>query len=151
MAREIRYQAAGIADGRLWLLRCQPHDGPAIWLLPGGGRKGGDSEQSCVEREVREETTLSVAVGPVLDDTPADPPDGTYTRWRTYACQVIDGAAAPGGAETAADLVAVRWLPLTDPASWEEELRADVFLYPQLVRIRAALGHAPVPCAAPAG
>ena len=102
MAREIRYQAAVIADGRLLLLRCQPHDGPAFWLLPGGGREGGESEQSCVEREVREETTLSVVVGPVLDDAPADPPDGTYTRWRTYACQVIGGEATPGGAETGA-------------------------------------------------
>ena len=151
MAREVRYQAAVIVDDRLLLLRCQPHDGPAFWLLPGGGREDGESEQSCVEREVREETTLSVVVGSVLDDAPADPPDGTYTRWRTYACQVIGGEAAPGGAETAADLVAVRWLSLTDQASWEEELRADVFLYPQLVRIRAALGHAPVQCNVPAG
>src|SRR5262249_28516714 len=131
-----------IADNSLLLLRCLQNDGRAYWLLPGGGREPGEFERDCVEREVREETTLRVAVGEILDDVPADPPDGTYARWRTYACQVIGVEAAAGGAETAAELVAVRWLSLTDLASWEAELRADEFLYPQLVRIRAALGYA---------
>jgi len=36
--------------------------GAMFWLLPGGGRKVGESEEACVQREVREETGREVAV-----------------------------------------------------------------------------------------
>jgi 8-oxo-dGTP pyrophosphatase MutT (NUDIX family) len=107
--------------------------------LPGGGREAGESEEACVAREVREEAGIEVAVGPLLYDVPADPPDGTYLRWRTYACRVTSGEATPGGGEGWAELTAVRWLPLDRLAAWEPELCADPYLYPQLLRIRAAL------------
>jgi GrpB-like predicted nucleotidyltransferase (UPF0157 family)/ADP-ribose pyrophosphatase YjhB (NUDIX family) len=139
-AREVRYQAAVVDAGRLLLLRCQPAEGPAFWVLPGGGREPGETEAACVAREVREEAGLDVVVGAVLSDVPADPPDGTYRRWRTYLCRVTGGEAAPGGGEGWAALTAVRWLALDDPTAWEPALRADAFLYPQLQRIRAALG-----------
>jgi hypothetical protein len=78
----------------------------------------------------------------VLYEVPAEPPDGTYQRWRTYLCRVTGGEAAPGGGEGWATLTAVRWLPLADAAAWEAELRTDPFLHPQLLRIRAALAEA---------
>jgi len=40
-----------------------------------------------------------VRVEHLLLDVPADPPDGTYDRWRTYLCTVLDSRAAPGGGE----------------------------------------------------
>lgn len=127
-------------DGeRLLLLRCAPHDEAPFWVLPGGGREEGESAEACVAREVREEAGIEVAVGPLLYEIPADPPDGTYTRWRTYLCRATRGVAAPGGGEGWADITAVRWLSLDDPAAWDAELCADPFIHPQLLRIRAAL------------
>lgn len=138
--REVRYQAAVVEGGALLLLRCEMHNGEAFWVLPGGGREAGEPEEACVAREVREEAGVDVAVGPVLYEIAADPPDGTYTRWRTYLCHITRGRPVPGGGEGWAELTAVRWLPLEDPAAWEAELRDDPFLHPQLVRIREALG-----------
>jgi 8-oxo-dGTP diphosphatase len=139
MIRDIRYQAAVVDAGRLLLLYCVPHGASGFWVLPGGGRETGESPEACVAREVREEAGLEVRVGALLCETDADPPDGTYARWRTYACGVISGEAAPGGGEGGAELTAVRWLPLEDPSMWESALSVDPFLYPQLLRIRAAL------------
>lgn len=140
--REIRYQAAVVDAGRLLLLYCVPHGEDGFWVLPGGGREASESEAECVAREVAEEAGITVAVGPLLYDVPADPPDGTYTRWRTYLCRVTSGEAAPGGGEGWAELTAVRWLPLADCDEWDAEIRSDPFLYPQLERIRAALSLA---------
>ena len=144
-ARDIRYQAAVVDGGRLLLLRLAPRDEAPFWALPGGGREAGESEEACVAREIREEAGIEVEVGPLLHDVPADPPDGTYTRWRTYLCRVARGEAAPGGGEGWAEITAVRWLPLDEPESWEPELCADPFVHPQLLRIRTALRdpHAP--------
>ncbi|HEX8691118.1 MAG TPA: NUDIX hydrolase [Longimicrobium sp.] len=144
-ARGTRCQAAVVDGQRLLLLRCAPRDEAPFWVLPGGGREAGESAEACVAREVREEAGIEVAVGPLLYDVPADPPDGTYTRWRTYLCRVARGEAAPGGGEGGAEITAVRWLPLDEPAGWDPALCADPFLHPQLLRIRAALrdSHAP--------
>jgi 8-oxo-dGTP pyrophosphatase MutT (NUDIX family) len=138
-----------IDAGRLLLLHCVPHGEAGFWVLPGGGRDAGESEPECVAREVREEAGIEVAVGPLLYDVPADPPDGTYTRWRTYLCRVMDGEAAPGGGEGWAELTAVRWLPLAEHQAWEPALCADPFLHPQLLRIRAALQDADPPVVPP--
>lgn len=143
--RDIRYQAAVVDGERILLLRLAPRDQAPFWVLPGGGREAGETAEVCVAREVREEAGIEVAVGTLLYDVPADPPDGTYTRWRPYLCRVTRGQAAPGGGESGAEITAVRWLPLHGPAAWEPEVRADPFLYPQLVRIRDALRGSPAP------
>jgi 8-oxo-dGTP pyrophosphatase MutT (NUDIX family) len=143
--REIRYQAAVVDGGWLLLLHCVPRGEEGFWVLPGGGREPGESETACVAREVCEEAGVEVAVGPLLYEIPAEPPDGTYVRWRTYLCHVTRGEPAPGGGEGWADLTAIRWLPLDQPEQWEPALRADPFLYPQLLRIAAALHRTPSP------
>lgn len=137
--RDTRLQAAIVRDGRLLLVRCTLPDEPPFWVLPGGGREAGESDAHAVAREVREELGVAVEVGAVLDDVPADPPDGTYTRWRTFACRLVRGEPAACGTDGSAELTAVRWLPLADHDEWDAELRADPFLCPQLERIRAAL------------
>ena len=137
--RHTRYQAAVVRDGALLLIRCAFRDGPTVWILPGGGRDEGEGEEACIVREVREETHLSVRVERLLRDCAAEPADGTYVRWRTYLCTVLDGDARPGGGEGAsAELVGVTWLPLHDAAAWDDEIRSDAYLYPQLLAIRAA-------------
>lgn len=137
--RDTRLQAAIVRDGSLLLVQCTVPGEPPFWVLPGGGREAGESDAEAVAREVREELGVAVEVGAVLDDVPADPPDGTYTRWRTFACRLIDGEPAACGPDGSAELTAVRWLRLADPDEWDAGLRGDPFLYPQLERIRAAL------------
>ena len=141
--RGIRYQAAVMSGYRLLLLRCRVADGRAFWLLPGGGREPGESEAECVLREVREEAGVDIVVGSILYEIPAEPPDGTYTSWRTYHGEITRGEPRPGGGEGTAELTAVRWLALDRQEAWEPELQADPFLFPQLLRIRAALCFPP--------
>ena len=137
--RDTRLQAAIVRDGRLLLVRCTLPGEPPFWMLPGGGREPGESDAEAVAREVREELGVTVEVGAVLDDVPADPPDGTYTRWRTFACRLVAGEPAACGTDGSAELTAVRWLPLASRDEWDDALRGDAFLCPQLERIRAAL------------
>jgi 8-oxo-dGTP pyrophosphatase MutT (NUDIX family) len=135
--RDIRYQAAIIRDDCILLLQCAFRDGITAWILPGGGREEGEDELACVAREVREETGLTVQVEGLLSDVPTQPPDGTYSRLRTYHCTVLSGEAAPGGGEGPnAELTDVWWLPL-DQATWPDAIVSDAFLYPQLVRLSA--------------
>jgi 8-oxo-dGTP pyrophosphatase MutT (NUDIX family) len=141
--RDTRLQAAIVREGRLLLVECKLPDEPPFWVLPGGGREAGESDAEAVAREVREELGVEVEVGRVLDDVPADPPDGTYTRWRTFLCRLTRGEPAAVGTDGTAELTAVRWLPLWDCEAWDATLRGDPFLYPQLVRIRLALGGPP--------
>lgn len=141
--RDTRLQAAIVRDGQLLLVRCTLPDESPFWALPGGGREAAESDAEAVAREVREELGVEVEVGRVLDDVAADPPDGTYARWRTFACRLIAGEPTACGPDGAAVLTAVRWLPLAGGAQWEPALRSDPFLYPQLERLRAALGVPP--------
>ena len=137
--RHTRYQAAVMRDAKLLLLQCSFRDGSVFWMLPGGGREEGEDEFACVAREVLEETGLVVRVARLLSDVPAEPPDGTYVRWRTYECTVIHGEAAPGGGEGSnAELTAVQWLRLDD-VDWPADILNDPYLFPQLVRLRAVL------------
>jgi 8-oxo-dGTP diphosphatase len=137
--RDTRLQAAIVRDRCLLLVRMTLPDAPAFWALPGGGREVGESEAEGVAREVREELGVVVNVGAILDDVAADPPDGTYTRWRTFACVLVRGEPAATGRDGVADLTAVRWVSLLRSEDWDAELQADRFLFPQLERIAAAL------------
>lgn len=138
-ARDIRYQAAVVDGTRLLMLHCVPRNEPGFWVLPGGGREPGESETACVARELREEACVDVEVGPMLYDIPADPPDGTYTRWRTYLCRITHGEPTAGDGEGWAELTAIQWLPLDDRAAWAMALEGDEYLYPQLERIADAV------------
>jgi ADP-ribose pyrophosphatase YjhB (NUDIX family) len=91
--RETRLQAAIVRDGCLLLVRCTAPFEPPFWVLPGGGREAGESDAEAVAREVLEELGVTVEVGVVIDDVQADPPDGTYARWRTFACRLTGGRA----------------------------------------------------------
>jgi len=139
--RHTRYQAVILRDDNaILLLRCIFGDGRDWWMFPGGGREEDESEEECIVREAREETSLEVRVERLLVDLPTEPPDGTYVRWRSYLCRVVSGEAAPGGGEGSnATLVDTMWLPLFDECAWPAVIANDPFLVPQLHAFRAAL------------
>jgi ADP-ribose pyrophosphatase YjhB (NUDIX family) len=70
--RTIRYQGAIQLSDHLLLIKHREHaDGRTYWLLPGGGRENGETEEACFIREIGEETHLDVAVERLLLDEPA--------------------------------------------------------------------------------
>lgn len=144
--RIIRYQGAIVRDHHILLIQQTEHaSGRSYWLIPGGGIEHGETEEACVEREMREETYLNVRVQRLLLDEPA-PPDGVYQRRKTYVCDVLDGEARPGyepEPEVAAvySITDIGWFDLRDAATWHELIVRDSITYPLLQRIQAALGY----------
>jgi 8-oxo-dGTP pyrophosphatase MutT (NUDIX family) len=147
MARTARYQGAIIQDDHILLIKHHHHDdGSEYWVLPGGGREAGETEEACVQREMKEETRLDVRVERLLLDVQIDP-SSAYRR-KTYLCTPMAGEARPGcePEPDAAQLYAiseVAWFDLRDEARWDPLAVGDRITYPQLQRIRAALGYCP--------
>jgi ADP-ribose pyrophosphatase YjhB (NUDIX family) len=85
---------------------------PLTWAFPGGTPEFGEPLPAAVEREVREETGLSVTVGEVfwvgdLID-PAKPP-GWHYAVIDFRCRVTGGVLRAGD-----DAIEARWVPLGD-------------------------------------
>ena len=146
MKRTIRYQGAIVRDDHVLLLRA--HDrasGETFWLMPGGGREESESEEECVRREMLEETHLEVEVMRLIF-AEAAPAGDTYEQVRTYLCRVVRGVASPGLEPGSDDgehqtIRAVGWFDLRDPSRWDALVLADRITYPQLERLRVALGY----------
>ena len=142
--RLTRYQGAVVRDDHILLLRLFEHaSGRHYWVLPGGGRENGESEEACIRRELLEETHLHVSVDSLLFDEPAYP--GTAYTWRkTFLCTPLGGDPRPGEEPEVSDrftILATRWLSLKDLSSWEEEITNDQYLLPQLEKLRETLGY----------
>lgn len=146
MSRLIRYQGAIVQDDHLLLIMHREHaTGRTYWVIPGGGRELGETEEACVQREMLEETSLVIVVERLLLDEPSSP-NGVYKRLKTYLCKVVKGDARPGyepeiEASQNYAIVEVRWFNLKDPNSWESKMREDPFTFPTVQRIRAVLGY----------
>ncbi|MCC6188356.1 MAG: NUDIX hydrolase [Anaerolineales bacterium] len=145
-ARVVRYQGAIVRDHHLLLIHHKEHaDGRGYWLLPGGGIETGETEEACVRREMHEETNLAVAVERLLLDAPGVP-GGIYKQRRTFLCKVVGGEARPGyepeaEAANVYAIDAVTWVDLRDPGTWGSFIQEDEATFPELLRVRAALGY----------
>ncbi len=146
MSERIRYQGAIIRDDHILLIKHRHHsDGRTYWIIPGGGREIGESEEECVIREMREETNLDVAVEKLLlDEHPGQ--EGINWFAKTYLCRIIGGEAKPGyEPETEASeqygIVEVGWFDLRHPENWELLLTNDRITFPMMQRIQGALGY----------
>jgi 8-oxo-dGTP pyrophosphatase MutT (NUDIX family) len=144
--RTARYQGAIVRDRCLLLIKhCHYADGHNYWLLPGGGREDGESEEQAVRREMREETNLDVRVERLLIDPPVPGMDDKY-RVKTYLCTPVGGEASPGyepepDAAEAYAIAEVRWFDLSDPSSWDPQMVSDSITFPQVQRVRSLLGY----------
>lgn len=146
MSRIIRYQGAIIRHDHILLIKHSEYaSGDDYWVIPGGGREDGETEEECVKREMREETHLNVAVKQLLLDEPGHP-DEVYQRLKTYLCIPMAGQAYPGyepeseAAEQYA-ITEVGWFDLRDETTWGAKVVTDPFTYPLLQRIQTVLGY----------
>jgi len=145
MSRTIRYQGAILRNDHILLIKHREHQsGRAYWVIPGGGREDGETEEACVQREMQEETGLNVTIERLLLDEPSN--GKSYERHKTYLCRAETGDAKPGyepEPEVAAyyAIVEIGWFDLRTPEKWDAMAKADKITYPLLKQIQAALGY----------
>ncbi|MFL6129154.1 MAG: NUDIX hydrolase [Mycobacteriales bacterium] len=103
--------------GRLLMVRRGQEPGRGLWSLPGGRCEPGETAAETAVREVREETGLDVAAGPLLGRVERSGPGGVVYVIDDVSCTVVGGELSPGD-----DADDVRWvdaaglalLPLSD-------------------------------------
>lgn len=146
MKQTIRYQGAIIRDDHILLIKHREHaTGRTYWVFPGGKRESPETEEACVQREMREETQLDVRVERLLLDD-VGVPLGFYKRLKTYLCKIVSGEARPGfepeiEAAQQYAIAEVRWFDLRNPTQWETQLESSPFTLPLLQRIQIVLGY----------
>jgi secondary thiamine-phosphate synthase enzyme len=116
--RPIAAVGAVILDGDRVLLvqrRQEPLEGE--WSLPGGAVEIGETLEAALAREVREETSLDVVVGPVVEVLDSIRRDaGGRAEYHyiiiDYACRVRRGTST--AATRGTDAADVRWVPVDE-------------------------------------
>jgi len=98
-------KAVVLQDGAVLLLRNERGE----WDLPGGRPEPGEDERATVEREVREETGLTVRAGARVDEHLFEVLPGRFVRIVVYRCTLIGGAGAVSD-----EHLEQRWIALGD-------------------------------------
>jgi 8-oxo-dGTP diphosphatase len=107
-----------LEGGRVLLVRRANEPLKGDWSLPGGAVEVGETLEAALVREVREETSLDVAVGPIVDVLDRVRRDATerveyHYVILDYLCRVRGGSPACGS-----DADDVRWVDRGELASY---------------------------------
>ena len=84
------------AGDKILLIRRGHEPETGRWSLPGGRIEAGETDEQALIREVREETGLEVAPGPLIGAVDRPRPDGRVLVIRDYAATVTGGRLAAG-------------------------------------------------------
>lgn len=107
----VRVAAIIVQDGAILLVR-HVKGGKTYWLLPGGGVEYGESLEKAVEREVKEETNLSIRVDKLVFVNDSIPPDGHRHIVNLYfTADRVGGELKQGPDDVLAEL---RFVPVTE-------------------------------------
>jgi 8-oxo-dGTP diphosphatase len=98
--------------GRLLLVKRGHEPGAGLWSLPGGRIEPGETDAEALVREMREETGLEIAPGPLLGTVRRPAGDGDVVDIRDYTATVTGGTLMAG--DDAAD---ARWVSAADLGS----------------------------------
>ena len=97
-------------EGRLLVVQRANEPGRGLWSVPGGRVEPGEDDAAALVREMREETGLEVAPGPLVGSVRRGP-----FAIADYRCTVVGGALRAGDDALDArfvDLAALEALPL---------------------------------------
>lgn len=97
------------ASGRLLMIRRATDPGVGLWSIPGGRVQPGETDGEAVRRELREETGLSVEVGPLLGLVHRPASGGATFAIYDYSARVITGTLQAGD-----DAAEVRWVSASE-------------------------------------
>ncbi len=143
--RQTQYQGATIKDHHILLIKqLLSAERRSVWLFPGGSIEPGESEEECVQREVKEETHLNTKIVSLVLDEFQYYSNGTNQRVKTYFCEPGLGKAIPGvEPETPGykSIVKVKWFDLRSEADWDSDLVNDPIINKPLQQIRKKLGY----------
>lgn len=95
-----------VADDRVLLVNAYPDGTSDLWCAPGGGVEAGTDLPTNLAREVREETGLSVAIGPLVLVNEFHAPDSGFHQVDLFfqaevtAGDMTTGAPDPAGIVT---------------------------------------------------
>jgi 8-oxo-dGTP diphosphatase len=95
--------------GRILLIKRGHEPGKGLWSVPGGRIEPGETDEQAVVREVREETGLEVACGPLLGAIERPGMAGTILQISDYRAVVTGGELVAGD-----DAAEARWLTLQE-------------------------------------
>jgi 8-oxo-dGTP pyrophosphatase MutT (NUDIX family) len=140
---ERSYRVEGvITDGeKVLFIKHSGNDGrPDEWLLPGGGKIAGESDETAVRREVLEETCLDIEpVGMIAEIELPD--DGLYYSAKMFRF-IYDGSNPSPGSEPEDvngnyyTISEVKWIDLSDLSSIAAQYRAFPHMPERLEAIR---------------